>query len=56
MRPQGEATPAYQIGFTMYENGVADNLVLDYGDFALGGNLKVLEFLEADAVRIALTA
>ena len=30
----------------MYENGVADNLVLDYGDFALGGNLKVLEFLE----------
>ena len=43
---QGEATPAYQVGFTMYENGVADNLVLDYGDFALGGNLKVLEFLE----------
>ncbi|MFO0993631.1 MAG: cell envelope integrity EipB family protein [Hyphomicrobiales bacterium] len=43
---QGEATPAYQIGFTMYENGVADNLVLDYGDFALGGNLKVLELLK----------
>jgi len=43
---QGEATPAYQVGFTMYENGVADNLTLDYGDFALGGNLKVLEFLE----------
>ncbi len=43
---QGEATPAYQIGFTMYENGVADNLVLDYGDFALGGNLKVLDFLK----------
>lgn len=45
---QDEATPAYQIGFTMYENGVADNLVLDYGDFALGGNLKVLEFLKQE--------
>ncbi|MBL8907629.1 MAG: cell envelope integrity EipB family protein [Rhizobiales bacterium] len=44
----GEATPAYQIGLTMYENGVADNLVLDYGDFALGGNLKVLEFLKQE--------
>jgi hypothetical protein len=43
---QGEATPAYQVSFTMYVNGVADNLVLDYGDFALGGNLKVLEFLD----------
>lgn len=43
---QDEATPAYQVSFTMYVNGVADNLVLDYGDFALGGNLKVLEFLD----------
>jgi hypothetical protein len=43
---EGEATPAYQISFTMYENGVAGNLVLDYGEFALAGTLKVLEFLD----------
>jgi len=42
----GEATPSYQISFTMYENGVADNLVLDYGDFALSGSMKVLELLD----------
>ena len=46
---EGEATPSYQIGFTMYENGVADNLVLDYGDFTLGGDLKVLEIHQQSA-------
>jgi EipB-like len=36
---QSEDTPAYQVSFDMYENGVAQNLLLDYGDFALEGKL-----------------
>lgn len=40
-------TPTYQIGFDMYENGVATGLVLDYGDFALDGELAKLELLDA---------
>lgn len=42
-------TPIYQIGFDMYENGVATSLVLDYGDFALDGALAKLELLDAEA-------
>lgn len=41
----GEDTPSYQVSFQLYENGVADGLVLDYGDFSLAGTLKNLEFL-----------
>jgi envelope integrity protein B len=41
-------TPVYQIGFDMYENGVATGLVLDYGDFALDGELANLELLDAE--------
>jgi len=40
-----EDTPNYQVSFQLYENGVASNLVLDYGDFSLAGTLKNLEFL-----------
>ncbi len=40
-------TPTYQIGFDMYENGVATGLTLDYGDFALDGKLAKLELLDA---------
>jgi hypothetical protein len=38
--------PQYQVSFDMYENGVASNLTLDYGDFALTGTLEKLELLE----------
>lgn len=41
-----EDTPSYQVSFQLYENGVATRLVLDYGDFALAGTMKNLEFLE----------
>ena len=39
-------TPSYQVSFEMYGNGVADRLVLDYGDFALDGKLANFEFLD----------
>ena len=42
----GEATPAYQVSFRMFENGVAGDLVLDYGDFALDGKLARYEALD----------
>lgn len=43
-----EDTPVYQIGFDMYENGVATGLMLDYGDFVLDGTLAKLELLDAE--------
>jgi EipB-like len=45
----GEETPAYQVGFELFEDGVAASLVLDYGDFKLSGELKNLEFLDQPA-------
>lgn len=45
---EGDAeTPEYQVSFDMYENGVATGLVLDYGQFALKGQLTDLKMLEA---------
>ena len=39
----GDQTPAYTISFDLYENGVSRALKLDYGDFALSGDLKSLD-------------
>lgn len=44
----GEETPAYQVGFDLYENGIATGLVLDYGEFVLGGELAKLELLDSE--------
>ncbi len=41
-------TPSYQVGFDLYSNGVATGLLLDYGDFALGGELAKFELLKSD--------
>lgn len=40
-----DETPQYQVSFDMYANGVASNLTLDYGDFALTGTLEKLDLL-----------
>ncbi len=45
----GEATPAYQVSFRMFENGVAGDLTLDYGDFVLKGSLTDYEALKQTA-------
>jgi hypothetical protein len=39
-----EQTPAYAIGFELYENGVSRALTLDYNDFVVSGKLSSLEF------------
>lgn len=42
----GEALPAYQLSFPLYENGVAGELTLDYGDYVMSGKLTSLELLQ----------
>jgi EipB-like len=44
---QGERTPVYVLTFDMFENGVSGALKLDFGDFALKGELKRLDMLKA---------
>lgn len=43
----GERTPTYVLGFELYENGISRALRLDYGGFALRGELSTLEFLKS---------
>ena len=43
----GEELPSYQMKFILYENGVTNNLVMDYGNYALSGSLQQIEPLEA---------
>jgi EipB-like len=38
-----EQTPAYAIGFELYENGISRALTLDYNDFVVNGKLTSLE-------------
>jgi hypothetical protein len=40
---EGERTPVYTISFELYDNGVSRALRLDYGDFALSGDLQSLD-------------
>lgn len=41
-----DAVPTYELAFRFYENGVSTRLYIDYGDFAIRGELKELTFLE----------
>ncbi|MEO0619029.1 MAG: cell envelope integrity EipB family protein [Pseudomonadota bacterium] len=36
----GEGLPTYEMGFRLFENGVARNLRIDYGGFSVKGNLS----------------
>lgn len=40
---RADREPAYKISFELYENGVSRALKIDYGDFAMKGELKTLE-------------
>ena len=44
---QGERTPIYTLTFDLYENGVSGALKLDYGEFAIEGNLSHLDIDKA---------
>ncbi|WP_430911024.1 cell envelope integrity EipB family protein [Methylobacterium sp. sgz302541] len=44
---EGERTPIYTLGFDLYENGVSGALKLDYGDFAIVGDMTTLDLDKA---------
>lgn len=41
-----DAVPVYELSFQFLENGVSRDLLIDYGDFAIRGELKEINFLE----------
>ena len=41
-----DQTPAYELSFRYFENGVTSILKIDYGSFAIKGELKELTFLD----------
>jgi hypothetical protein len=41
-----DAVPTYELSFRFFENGVSSRLYIDYGDFAIRGELKELTFLD----------
>lgn len=48
---EGERTPIYTISFELYENGISRALRLDYGEFALKGDLQTLDLHQESACR-----
>jgi hypothetical protein len=42
-----DQTPVYELSFLMFDNGVSRKLVIDYGEFAIKGELTDIQFLEA---------
>lgn len=46
----GESEPQYRITFKLYDNGITRDLMMDYGDFALKGQMKELDVFPAGAV------
>ncbi|MCJ2124097.1 cell envelope integrity EipB family protein [Methylobacterium sp. J-077] len=48
----GERTPIYTLGFDLYENGVSGALKLDYGEFAILGDMVALD-IDAQAGKTA---
>ena len=45
---KAQDTPDYEIAYRLYENGVADDIVFDYGDYAIRATLKLLELKPRD--------
>jgi hypothetical protein len=41
-----DAVPVYELGFLYYENGVSRRLVIDYGEFAIRGELTEITFFD----------
>jgi hypothetical protein len=41
-----DTVPTYELGYRFYDNGVSTGLRIDYGEFAIRGEIKELVFLE----------
>jgi EipB-like len=48
-----DSLPTYEMAFHVYENGVSTRLLMDYGDFALRGELTELTFLDETVCKAA---
>lgn len=48
---KSDGTPVYTLSFDLYDNGVSRALNLDYGDFALKGEMSRLDLLPPSACR-----
>ena len=46
---QRDAAPDFEIGYTLFDNGVSGDLELDYGDLVIAGRLSSLEALPTPA-------
>lgn len=44
---EDDATPKYEFSYDLYANGVSTSVFLDYGDFALRGELTEIEFVDS---------
>ena len=44
-KEKSQTTPAYQISFRLYSNGVSSDLKIEYDDFSMQGALKKIEIL-----------
>ena len=40
-----DSPPVYELAFRYYENGITADLKIDYGEFAIQGEMKELEML-----------
>lgn len=40
-----DAAPAYELSFRFFENGITSGLTIDYGEFAIQGEMKELDML-----------
>ncbi len=47
-KANSDSVPSYEISFQFLENGISTRLSIDYGDFALRGNLKEVTLLDLD--------
>jgi EipB-like len=47
----GDQPPVYAIKFELYENGISRALMLDYNDFAIGGELTSLDLRDSQPCR-----
>lgn len=43
-----DAMPVYRMSFRLFENGIVDDIAMDYGDFVLGGRLARLDGLKTN--------
>ncbi|MBL8564455.1 MAG: cell envelope integrity EipB family protein [Hyphomicrobiaceae bacterium] len=46
-----DAVPAYELSFRLFENGVSSGLVIDYGEFAVRGELADVTYFPASDCR-----